>query len=176
MVSEGAWVSTGEIISTLVQTDPVKVEFSVPEWYAACLKKGMSVQFTIAGLENPLNAEIYATEPQIDASTRAMKVRALTPNTSGLLIPGAFAELTINLGTIKDAIMVPTLTLVPLLNSQNVFLVKNERAQLTEVETGIRNEKMIQITQGIANGDTIATSGLLSLKEFMPVSVIKTEK
>lgn len=176
LVSEGAWVSTGEIISTLVQTDPIKVEFSVPERYASSLKKGMSVQFTIAGLDDPLEAEIYATEPQIDASTRAMKVRALTPNTSGLLIPGAFAELTINLGTIEDAIMVPTLTLVPLLNSQNVFLVKKGRAQLTEVETGIRTEKMIQITQGITSGDTVATTGLLALKDFMPVAVTKTEK
>jgi len=176
LVSEGAWVSTGEIISTLVQTDPIKVEFSVPERYAASLKKGMSVRFTIAGLDNLVDAEIYATEPQIDASTRSMKVRALTSNKMGLLIPGAFAELTINLGTIDDALMVPTLTLVPLLNSQNVFVVKNGRARLTEVETGIRTEKMIQITKGIQNGDSIATTGLLALKDFMPVAVVKTEK
>jgi len=176
MVSEGAWVSTGEIISTLVQTDPIKVEFSVPERYAVHLMKGMNVCFTISGLEEPVDAEIYATEPQIDASTRSMRVRALTSNKSGQLIPGAFAELSINLGTIEEALMVPTLTLVPLLNSQNLYVVKNGRANLVEVQTGIRNEKMIQITQGIANGDTIATSGLLSLKDFMPVSVIKTEK
>lgn len=176
MVSGGAWVSTGEIIATLVQTDPVKVEFNVPEKYAVNLKKGMEVSFMIAGLDKQVEAEIYATEPQIEASSRTMKVRAITSNKSGLLIPGAFAELTINLGTIENALMLPTLTLVPLLNSQNVFVVKNGRARLSEIETGIRTDKMIQITKGIEKGDTIATTGLLALKDFMPVVVIKTEK
>lgn len=176
MVSEGAWVSTGEIISTLVQSNPVKVEFSVPERYSGFLEKGMKVSFTLSGLADTVHAEIYATEPQIDASTRSMRVRALTPNPTGKLIPGAFAELTINLGTITDALMVPTLTIVPLLNSQNIFVVKNGRARLVEVQTGIRTEKMLQVTQGIANGDTIATTGLLALKDYMPVSVIKSTK
>lgn len=176
LVSEGAWVSTGEIISTLVQSDPVKVEFSVPERYAGNLEKGMNVSFTLTGLAETVNAEIYATEPQIDASTRSMRVRALTPNKAGKLIPGAFAELTINLGTITDALMVPTLTIVPLLNSQNIFVVKKGRAQLVEVQTGIRTEKMLQITEGISDGDTVATTGLLALKDYMPVSVIKSTK
>ncbi len=175
-VSEGAWVSTGEIISTLVQNDPVKVEFSVPEKYAPDLNKGMAVEFTIAGLEETVVAKIYATEPQIDATTRSMKVRALTSNPGGLLIPGAFAELTINLGTIEKALMIPTYTIVPLLNGQNVFVYKNGRAILTAVETGIRTEKMIQITSGLNDGDTIATTALLSLKDYMPVTVKKTDQ
>ncbi len=175
-VSEGAWVSTGEIISTLVQTDPLKIEFSVPEKYASMLQKGMAVKFSISGLEQTIEAKIYATEPQIDASTRSMKVRALTSNSAGLLIPGAFAELTINLGAIQNALMVPTLTIVPLLNSQNVFVYKSGRVILTPVETGIRTEKMIQITKGLTTGDTIATTALLSLKDFMPVTVKKTDR
>ena len=175
-VSEGAWVSTGEIISTLVQNDPVKVEFSVPEKYASNLTKGMDVTFTISGSDETITAKIYATEPQIDAATRSMKVRALTSNSSGLLIPGAFAELTINLGTIQNALMVPTTTLVPLLNSQNIFVIKNGRVILTSVETGIRNEKMIQITVGLNVSDTIATTGLLALKDFMPVKILKTHQ
>jgi membrane fusion protein (multidrug efflux system) len=102
-------------------------------------------------------------------------VRALTPNPSGELIPGAFAELTINLRQIPDALMIPTYCLVPLLNSQNVFVISNGRAQLIKIETGIRKERLIQVVSGLQEGDTIATSALLALKENMPVTVKSSE-
>lgn len=174
-VSEGAWVSQGEIISTLVQTDPVKIEFSVPERYAALLSAGMLVDFTVAGSEEDFEATIYATEPQIDANTRSLKVRALHANPGGELIPGAFAEITINLRQIPDALMIPTTCIVPLLNSQNIFVIRNGMARLVEVETGIRQEQYVQLTSGIVAGDTIAISGLLALKDGMPVSIKSTE-
>jgi len=72
--------------------------------------------------------------------------------------------------------MVPTTTLVPLLNSQNIFVIKSGRVILTSVETGIRNEKLIQITVGLNVSDTIATTGLLALKDFMPVKILKTHQ
>jgi membrane fusion protein (multidrug efflux system) len=170
-VSEGAWVSQGEIISTLVQNDPVKIEFSVPERYATFISVGMNVDFTVSGSKKSYTAKVYATDPQIDANTRSLKVRALTSNPTGELIPGAFAELTINLQQINDALMIPTLCLIPLLNSQNIFIVNNGTARLVEVETGIRREKLVQVTSGLTAGDTIAVSGLLALKDLVPVSL-----
>lgn len=173
-VSPGAWVSQGEIISTLVQSDPVKVEFTVPEKYAPYITNGMEVEFTVAGRDNTFTAKVYATEPRIDANTRALRVRALTPNPDGELIPGAFAELTLNLRQTKDALMIPTLCLVPLLNSQNVFVISNGTARLMEIETGIRQERLIQVVSGLSAGDTIATTALLALKDNMPVQVKKS--
>ncbi|MCF8364505.1 MAG: efflux RND transporter periplasmic adaptor subunit [Bacteroidales bacterium] len=175
-VSQGTWVSQGEIISTLVQTDPVKIEFSIPERYASLISVGMKAVFTVAGSDKDYTATIYATEPQIDANTRSLKVRALRANPKGELIPGAFAEITINLRQIPDALMIPTLCVVPLLNSQNIFVIRDGAAKLIEVETGIRRDKYVQITSGIVAGDTIAISGLLLLKDGMAVSVKSTEK
>jgi len=174
-VSPGAWVSQGEIISTLVQTDPVKIEFSIPERYAAFISDGMKIVYSVAGYENEFTGTVYASEPQIDANTRSLKVRALTANPKGELIPGAFAEITINLRQIDDALMIPTLSLVPLLNSQNIFVISEGTAHLVEIETGIRQEKLVQVISGIKAGDSIAISGLLALKDGMPVSVKSTE-
>ncbi|MCF8367087.1 MAG: efflux RND transporter periplasmic adaptor subunit [Bacteroidales bacterium] len=175
-VSEGAWVSQGEIISTLVQTDPVKIEFSIPERYASLITVGMKISYTVAGSEKEFTGRVYAAEPQIDANTRSLKIRALTSNPNGELIPGAFAEITINLRQIQGALMIPTMSLVPLLNSQNIFLISNGSAKLVQVETGIRHEKLVQVTSGISAGDTIAISGLLALKDRMPVTVKSTEQ
>jgi len=67
--------------------------------------------------------------------------------------------------------MVPTQVIIPTLNRQNVFVVKNNRVKFTEVVTGIQTDKMIQISKGVTAGDTIAMTGILALKDSMPVTV-----
>ncbi len=171
--SNGAFISTGDIISTLVQRDPVKIEFELPERYVGGIRNGLMVDFTVSGTDEAYQAEIYATDPMIDPSSRALKVRALSPNKEAKLVPGAFVELSVGLERIENALMVPTLAIVPLLNSQNVYVVKNNRAYLREVSTGIRKEKEVQITEGLQAGDTVATTGLLALKDSMSVQVAK---
>jgi membrane fusion protein (multidrug efflux system) len=172
-VSEGAFISSGDKIATLVQTNPVRIEFNVPEKYASLIHILMDVEFTIAGSETIYSARVFAFEPMIDETSRTLKVHARTANTDGKLIPGSYAELTINLEKIRDAIMVPTQVIIPSLNRQNVFVVKGNRVVFTEVVTGIQNDRMIQISKGIRAGDTIAMTGILALKDNMPVTVSK---
>ncbi len=170
-ISEGAFISGGDKIATLVQKDPVRIEFDVPEKYASLIHSPMDVLFTIAGSDKTYSARVFAFEPMIDITSRTLKVRARTANTDGKLIPGSYAELTINLQKIDDAIMVPTQVIIPTLNRQNVFVVKNNRVKFTEVVTGIQTDKMIQISKGVTAGDTIAMTGILALKDSMPVTV-----
>lgn len=176
-VSEGGFVSPNNIIAVLQQTDPVKVEFSVPEKYAATLKNGTTVNFSVEGDTNIYTARVYAKEPAIDPSTRTVKVRATCGNSNNALIPGAFAKLLINLGTMENTIVLPSGTLVAGLNGQNVMLVKNGAATLTPVNIGIRTENNTQITNGITPGDTVIVSGLLTVRNGMKViPVISTDK
>jgi membrane fusion protein (multidrug efflux system) len=172
-VSEGAFVSSGDKIATLVQLDPLRIEFSVPEKYAALVHNSMQVEFTVAGSDKTYSAIVFAFEPMIDETSRTLKVRAGTSNTDRKLIPGGYADLTINLQTIKDAIMVPTQVIIPSLDKQNVFVLKNGHVVYTEVTTGTQTDKMIRITSGLSVGDTIAMTGILALKDHMPAVATK---
>jgi membrane fusion protein (multidrug efflux system) len=69
--------------------------------------------------------------------------------------------------------MIPTYCLVPLINGQNVYTIKDGKAKLVAIETGIRTEDRIQVVSGITVGDTIACTGLLALKDNLPVTVKK---
>jgi membrane fusion protein (multidrug efflux system) len=173
MASMGAYVSPGDIITTLVQLNPIKIEFNVPEKYATFIKKGQIVNFQLSGGEKVYQGTIYATDPFIDPSIRALKVRALAENQENSLVPGAFVELTLELERINNALLIPTTAIVPLMNSQNVFVLKNGLAISTEIKTGIRKESLIQVTEGVTVGDSIAVTGLLSLRNRMPVTVSK---
>ena len=100
-VSEGAYVSIGTSVATVVQTDPVKIDFTVSEKHSPFMKKGVKVLFTIDGIKNDITGEIYAIEPKIDASLRTLTVRAVCPNKDGSIYPGAFANVRVLLKDIE---------------------------------------------------------------------------
>jgi membrane fusion protein, multidrug efflux system len=172
-ISEGAFVQSGSIIATLAQTDLLKIEFSVPEKYAGYIHDELTIQFTVSGREENFTAKIYAFEPVIDEASRTLKVRAISNNLANRLIPGSYADVTLNFERIENAVMIPTQAIIPALNSQNVFVFRSGRMQYTKVSTGIQNDKMIQIKDGLQAGDTIAMTALLALKDNMPVSISK---
>lgn len=171
-ISEGGFVSSSDLITVLQQSDPIKVEFSVPEKYAALLNNGSVVNFTVEGDLNNYTAKVYAKEPKIDAATRTVKVRAISANPGSKLIPGAFAKLQISLETINNAIVLPSNALIPTINGQSVLIVKNGQAAIQLVKTGIRSEKETQITEGIMPGDTVIVTGLLTVRDGMPVKPV----
>ena len=67
--------------------------------------------------------------------------------------------------------MIPTISLVPELQGQKVFLLKDGVVHPQSVVTGLRNESKIQITEGVEIGDTVLTTGLLQVRPQMQVSV-----
>lgn len=173
LASPGAYVSSGDIISTLVETDPAKVEFNVPEKYVGGIAKDLDITFKLSGGTEEFRGKVYATDPMIDANSRALRIRAICDNKANKLVPGAYVEVTLKLEKIEDAIMIPTIALVPLMNGENVYLINNGRVKLMEIATGIRNEKMIQVISGIQKGDTLAVTGLLALRDGIPVNIGK---
>lgn len=169
-VSPGSYLSAGTPVARLVKSDPLKLEFSIPEGYANKVKPGQVVQFTISDKDSTYHAKVYATEPVINEDTRALKVRARVPNKDGSLIAGAFADIMLSLDSIPDALLVPTEALIPELNSQIVYKIEKGRIAKQPVKQGIRLPNLIQVERGLQAGDTVMVSGLLQAKEGMPVA------
>lgn len=164
-VSPGAYLGMGDRIAVLVQDDPVKIEFNVPQRYAPLMQIGQQISFKYSGARDPFIAEVYATEPRIDIGTRTLRVRAKCGNADGALIPGAFVDIELILETLDEALLVPTEVIIPQLQGQKLFLMRGGKAESVEIETGIRTETMVQVTRGLAAGDTVITTALLALKD-----------
>ncbi|MEZ4986910.1 MAG: efflux RND transporter periplasmic adaptor subunit [Saprospiraceae bacterium] len=79
-VSPGAYLMAGSPVVQIVQLDPLRLEFSVPEIYAGDIRPGQQLTFRLAGQDTDFKAEVYASEPVIDATTRGLKVRAIVNN------------------------------------------------------------------------------------------------
>ncbi|HET8828955.1 MAG TPA: efflux RND transporter periplasmic adaptor subunit, partial [Pelobium sp.] len=170
-VSNGAYVTPAQTIANLVSVNPVKISFSIPEKYSQMVKDGLKITFTIAGTSKVFNGVIYAKEPAIDINTRTLDIKALAENSNNYLIPGTFANVNLTLKSIKDAILIPSVAITPILNGKQVFIVKNGKAKAVTIESDVRTANRVLVSKGLSKGDTIITSGIMAINTGTPVEV-----
>lgn len=170
-VSTGGYVTPTTPIARIQQLDRIKIDFSVPEKYGSALKTSSPIAFSITGSDRIYQGLVYAIEPKIDLATRTVKVRAIAANGDRSLLPGAFAKVVLVLDKLDSALVVPTGSVVPELTGQKVYVFTNGKAKSRAVLTGIRTDSAIQIIDGIVPNDTLIVSGLMQIKDNMPVKV-----
>jgi membrane fusion protein, multidrug efflux system len=170
-VSLGAIVNPSTRLTTLQQVRPLKIEFPVPEKYAWKIKNGDKIQFTIQATDKIFEATVYATEALVQSDTRTLLIRAISTQNDPELLPGSYAKIKLAINENEDAIMIPTMAIIPVLKGQKVFIVKEGIATLISVQTGLRSESEIQVVNGLSPGDTVITTGIMGLKPGTPVSV-----
>jgi membrane fusion protein (multidrug efflux system) len=174
-ISEGSYVNTNSPIVSLVQVKPLYVEFSVPEKYSALFNKGIDVKFSSENTTSTeqYKATIYAIEPRVDEMTKTIKARAAYTGDQHFY-PGSFVKVFANLGKTENALMVPTECVIPTLKGQKVFISKNGVAAEVIVTIGVRTDDKIQIVDGLQAGDTVITTGLLSVKKESQLKLLKS--
>jgi membrane fusion protein, multidrug efflux system len=170
-VSEGSYVTTSTIMAKLQNLSSIKVDFSIPERYSTSVKTGDELEFKISGSKNIFKAKVYAIEPRIDPGTRTLRIRAICSAYYSDLIPGAFANVELSLKQISDAILIPSVSIVPELKGQKVYLYKDGVVVPQSVELGIREETRVQIIAGLNTGDTVITSGILQIRPKAKVKI-----
>lgn len=168
-ISEGSLLSPQTLITTLQDLDPIKMDFTIPEKYSGRIKPGSRVQFRVKGSGRRFEAEVYAVEPLIDPETRSLTVRAGTPNSDGSLVPGAFADVLLEVGLVERALVVPSLAVIPELGGMKVFVLENGLARPRTVETGMRTENEVQITSGLEAGEVVIVSAIQRLRPGLSV-------
>jgi len=167
--SEGSYASPATKIARLVKIKPLKIEFSIPERYAGEIGNGYPINFRIDGIIEPFTAHVYVVDPKVDIRTRTIAIRALYPNNNEELKPGRFAAINLRLSEVTDAVSIPTEALIPEMDGEKVFLYNSGKASKVDVLTGLRTESSIQIINGLQFGDTLITTGILQLRQGLPV-------
>lgn len=174
-ISPGTYVTPTTLIAKLVNTSQVKITFSIPEKYVSLMKVNTEISFTTAGGKESFTAKIYAIEPSVELTTRTLQIRAIADNKDGKLIPGTFANISLPLENLDDAILIPTEAIIPIQNGKKVFVVEKGKAKEVIIETGNRNEKEILVTSGLKIGDTLITSGIMAVRQGAEVKVNLTK-
>ena len=174
-VSKGSFVSTGQALAWLRETNRLKVEFSVPEQYAGLFENGHDIRFATGNPADTFSARVYASEPSIDPGTRTLTIRAEFRNDGNKLRPGSFAKVWPENRRISNALLLPSQAIIPDNRGKKVIVSHNGKAEFKVVQTGLRDKDKVQVISGISEGDTVLTTGLMFVKPDSEIIITKLD-
>ena len=163
-VSVGEFISPQITVARLINNNPIKLDFAIPERYFEIVKVNSRVHFKIEGSNDLYAATVYAVEPKIDVSTRTIQLRALAQNPDGRLFPGASASVQLGITSLKNAIMVPSESLLSEASGHRAFVYKDGIAEMRDVIIGVRTERNVQVVRGLDVGDTLVVTGIMQIR------------
>jgi membrane fusion protein (multidrug efflux system) len=168
-ISNGAIVSPTSVLATLQKTGDIRIDFTLPETYANILSRGSSVAVETDGNGGPKRqATIIAIEPQISTNTRNVLVRARLKDNTGVKA-GSFVKVYVDAGE-ANGMLIPANAIIPDARAKQVIIVKGGRAKFVEIQTGVRQEGAVQVTEGLNEGDSVVVTGVLFAR---PNAVVK---
>ncbi|WP_404384188.1 efflux RND transporter periplasmic adaptor subunit [Caenispirillum salinarum] len=171
--SVGDYLRAGDAIVNLEDVDPIKVDFRVPEVFAHRLKTGQPIRMKVDAVPGQaFDGTVYAIDPQVDVQGRSVMLRARVPNTDGPLRPGMFARVTLVLDERPNALVVPEEALIPQGTSQAVYKVVDGMVEAQPVTIGQRRKGIVEVTEGLSEGDTVITAGQIKVRPGQPVTVM----
>lgn len=171
-VSVGAWMTTGTSIATLSEVKKLKAKFALPQRYASNLKIGDMID--LRDEERGINkaGKVKALDATMSESSRTRQIMVEVDNSKGELIAGSYAKVSVNLSTgLTQAIPVPAEALTLDKDGAYVYVVRDGKAVQTYVQTGLRTPIAVDVHSGLTEGDTVVTSGLISMRNGAGVRI-----
>lgn len=168
-VSEGAWVSSNTVLTTLHDTSQLKIDFSLPERYSSMQLKGRTFRFKVAGRGETFTGKIVAVEGSVQQKSRSVLARGLIENPKDLT-PGTFADVELPVRS-ESALLVPSIAVTPGIDGQRVFRVVDGKAESVQVQLGDRGSEKVQVLSGLSPGDKVITTNLLRVRPGAAVKI-----
>ena len=173
-VSLGAYISPGDVITTLDDIETIKIDFSVPAIYLASLRPGLAISaVTSAYGDRAFDGEVLSVDSRVDPVTRSVVVRAVIENADLALRPGMLMQLVL-LREPRVNVVVPEAALVPQGQDQFVYVIDvaaGEAVELRQVTIGSRMDGMAEVIDGMAPGELVVTHGTTNVRPGQVVDV-----
>lgn len=153
-------------IATIVRTSTLRLKIDVPEQSTGKVATGQGISLQVSAYpDRSFAGTVARILPSLNAAARTLTVEAEVPNVDGLLKPGQFATVRITQSKAENAVMVPATAVRTEGDINRVFIVRDGAAREQLVQTGLLEGDMIQIKQGVNEGDLVAVSGLGELSD-----------
>lgn len=171
--SPGAYVQAGQEIGALVENNPMKVDFKIPEQHFNDIGLGQAILIKLDGFKDQeFHATVEAIDSRVDQQSHSVAVRGTLPNPKGLLKGGLFANTYLIIGEKGDALLVPESSVDRDGDDEFVWVVKRNKASRRKVLTGSREKGKIEIISGINPGDIVVSVGYMRFRgDGQPVRI-----
>lgn len=176
-VSLGEYVTPQTALVTLVRTDPLRIELSVPQQHLAAVQPGQTVTLTVDALpDREFTATVRYVSAAVQRDTRSLTVEAVVPNPDGSLRPGLYANARLQTGGTQTVTVVPAAAVRTSAGVSRVFVVagdRNHRIEERVVSVLERTSTKVTIADGLEAGERLAVDELDRLADGVIVSVLE---
>ena len=165
-VSVGDFVTRGTKVVTVVKVSPLRAELTVPEQSASLVAPGRLVRLKVDAFPGRyFDGQIRFVSPAYRADQRALTVEAIVPNGDNALKPGMFVSAEVELPSTAPALVVPADAVQTVAGLSHVFVIHGDKAEERLITPGVTIGARTEILQGLAAGDVVAVTGVLSLTD-----------
>jgi RND family efflux transporter MFP subunit len=153
-----------------VRTSPLRVRIDIPEQALAAVRVGQNASVNVSAYpDRAFSGRIARISPNVTATSRTMTVEADVENSGGLLKPGQFATVRIMEPQSESAVLVPRRAIRTEAGASLVFVIKNGRAEQRPVQLGQAEGDLVEIKNGVAADELVATSNVEQLSDGVAV-------
>ncbi|MDX1952968.1 MAG: efflux RND transporter periplasmic adaptor subunit [Verrucomicrobiota bacterium] len=175
-ISPGQVITKNSTLTWIIDMDPVKVEFNVPERFVSQLKVGQKIDVKVATFQDrTFSGTVFFVSPFVNPTNRSAQVKAEIPNKEFLLKPGMFANLDLTLTVRENSLVIPETSLAQVLDRDKamVFVVDAQgNAQIRQVGLGIRLPGLVEIVSGVTENEVVIIEGVQKAIPGKPVRVV----
>ncbi|MEJ7604708.1 MAG: efflux RND transporter periplasmic adaptor subunit [Bryobacteraceae bacterium] len=175
-ITPGSYVRPNAPLFTLVKVDPVRLRVEVPERMAPWVRSGQIADVNLEAYGDKIfKGRVWRISPTVDQSKRTFVVEALIDNPGGLLKPGSYAKVSMPTNKVEHIRLAPVRAVAYVFGSNKAYVIKTERGS-REVKLGDRFEQLVEIIQGLEEGETVALTQLARLDTGSKVSIAAEKK
>jgi membrane fusion protein, multidrug efflux system len=181
-INLGEYVDAGKPIVSLQSLTPVYADFSLPQQDLSQIKTGMVVRISMDAYTNKqFEGTLTAINPDLDSSTRSVRLQATLDNPDHLLRPGMFARIQVVLPNVEDVLVIPATAILSAPYGDSVYLIEQSTnapagtngpgliAKQQFVRVGRTRGDFVSVTSGLKDGDHVVSAGLFKLRNLAPV-------
>ncbi|WP_081468166.1 efflux RND transporter periplasmic adaptor subunit [Stigmatella aurantiaca] len=180
-VELGQVLAPGGPIASLHTMDPIHVEFLLPQQALAEVKPGQKVRVHVDVFpKDTWEGELTTINPEVEISSRNVRMRATVPNADGRLIPGMFANIDVLSENKSEVVAIPTTAVLFAPYGDSVFVIEEGKdaagkanlvAQQRFARMGERRGDFIEVASGLKPGETVVSNGVFKLRNGAAVVV-----
>jgi membrane fusion protein (multidrug efflux system) len=177
-VSPGQIITKNTIITWLIDLDPVKVEFHMPEKFLGQVREKQLIDMTVAAYpDKQFKGEVFFVSPFVDPTNRVALVKAHIPNPDFALKPGMYANLNLTLGVRENSTVIPEAAITQILTNSQAMVIAvdgNGTAQMRKIKVGVRLVGAVEVLEGLKPGEKVIVEGLQKVVPGAPVRITPT--
>ncbi|WP_454720161.1 MULTISPECIES: MdtA/MuxA family multidrug efflux RND transporter periplasmic adaptor subunit [Cupriavidus] len=181
-VDPGNIVSTTDAngIALITQVAPIAVLYTIPEDNLPSVLKRLNAgeQLPVVALDRQARNKLaegtlLTTDNQIDTTTGTVKLKAIFPNTDGMLFPNQFVNVRTRVDTLEDATVIPVAAVQRGQQGTFVYVVDDSnQVKVQNVTLGPGDENRVSVSKGLEPGQRVVVDGADRLKEGMTVETV----